>query len=225
MSNTAYSLDVEERTKSGKSSARKARRNGQIPAILYSHGKDADSYLINMSDWDSISNKQVHIVKLKPSKDKSVNALIKDIQFDYLKGETVHIDFQEINMNEKIETSVIIHTVGTPKGLTEGGVLNHEIHEIEISCLPRDIPDEIEIDVSDLALFDSLSVADIKLPEGVEAILDSEEVILSVVEESMTLEEEESEEEEEEEEGLEGEEALEEGETAVGEAEEENQES
>ncbi|MFW5686881.1 MAG: 50S ribosomal protein L25, partial [Halanaerobium sp.] len=145
---------------------------------------------------------------------------IKDYQKDVIKQNLLHVDFQFISMDEKITVSVPMHLEGEAAGVRDGGVLQQLLREIEIDALPAEIPEEITIDISELEVGESLSVADLELPEGIDLVTDSDEVIVTVVTPTELIEEEVEEEEEEflepevigeeEEEEAEGEEAEEE---------------
>jgi large subunit ribosomal protein L25 len=112
---------------------------------------------------------------------KQPNAIIKEIQYNPVKNEYFHIDFQEIAMNEKMTTSLSITVVGDAPGVkTGGGVLEHHLWEIEAEGIPANMPDHIEVDVSGLEIGDNLHVSDIVVPEGVEIISDPSLVILAI---------------------------------------------
>jgi large subunit ribosomal protein L25 len=153
-------------------------------------------------------------------KEDEATVIIKDYQKDVIKQNLLHVDFQFISMDEKITVSVPMHLEGEAAGVRDGGVLQQLLREIEIDALPAEIPEEITIDISELEVGESLSVVDLELPEGIDLVTDSDEVIVTVVTPTELIEEEEEEEEEEflepevigeeEEEGEEGEEAADE---------------
>ncbi len=106
---------------------------------------------------------------------------IKDIQMDPIKDLILHIDFNEVYAGEAMTMTVRLQTVGTPLGVQEdGGILETALHELEVQCFPKNLPEQLELDVSALHIGESLHVSDLKLPEGVEVTLDSETVLASV---------------------------------------------
>lgn len=189
MSKEKHILNVEERTSFGSGASRRLRNHGKIPAIIYGHGSDPKTFLLDGKEWKILAQEDVHLVELKPSKGTIINALVKEVQFDYLKGTTLHVDFQEVKMDEIITTSVPIYTRGTPVGFSQGGVLDQLLYEIEIKCLPKDLPESIEIDVSGLELEGSLQVKDLKLPDNVSAVNDPEETVVHVLKSRLEIEE------------------------------------
>ena len=181
MSKEKHVLNVMEREASGSAASRKNRREGKVPAIIYGHGAKPKNLLLDGREWDIISRQEVQIVELKPQSGKALNALIKDVQYDYLSGTTTHIDFLEVKMDEVIHAFVPIHTHGTPVGLSQGGVLDHLMHEIEVSCTPMTLPDSIEVDVHGLELDAAVHVRDLVLPEGVKPLLDPDQTVMHVI--------------------------------------------
>jgi large subunit ribosomal protein L25 len=217
-----HSIEVETRTETGKGAARKIRRNGQIPGVVYGRGNEPKSIKVNPQDIEKILFSNA-IIDLSFAEEDSgeTTVIIKDFQRDVIKRNLLHVDFQFISMDEKITVSVPLNLEGTAAGVHEGGVLQQLIRNIEIDALPAEIPSEITLDISELEMGDSLAVSDLELPEGIDLVTDIDEVIVTVVTPTELIEEEEEEEEEEflepevigeEEEGEEGEEGEEESE-------------
>jgi large subunit ribosomal protein L25 len=199
-------LVAETREASNKGAARKIRREGRIPAVLYGEG-EPKAISIDAKDWfvrfrNTSSNT---IVALKLGKDEH-NVLVKDIQDDILTDKVKHIDFYAIHAGQKLNTQVPVHWEGSPIGVREGGILEHKIEELEVICLPKDIPAFFTVDISGLAIGDSLHVGDIAIPEGVEVKNDPTETLVVVSHAQAIVEPEE--EGEGEDEMLEGEEAA-----------------
>lgn len=216
MGKEKHALKVVDREILGTSASRKARREGKVPAVVYGHGADPKSFLIEVKEWDVIAKQDVQIVQLIPEKGSEINVLIKDVQYDYLKGATEHIDFLEVKMDEVITASIPIHTIGTPIGITQGGMLESMLHEIEVSCTPLTLPDSIEVDITDLELNQEINIGDLVLPEGVTAIGDLDQTVLHVIiPKVIEEEEEEGAEATEGAEGAEGTEGAEGGEAAA----------
>jgi large subunit ribosomal protein L25 len=189
MSKKKNVLSVVERTDSGSGASRKARREGRIPGIIYGHGLKSKSFLIPEGEWLKLAKHgNIHLVELKPENGEVVNALVKEVQFDYLSGKTLHIDFLEVKMDQLITTSVDVIGHGTPVGIVQGGVLEQILHKIEVKCLPKDIPELIDIDISGIELEKAICIKDIKLPDGVTAANPPDNVVFHVI--KLRLEEE-----------------------------------
>jgi large subunit ribosomal protein L25 len=188
MSKEKHELKVTERTEFGSAASRRARRANLVPAVVYGHGAEPRGFLIDAKEWEHIAKQDVQIVQLQPEKGKEINVLIKDVQFDYLSGTTTHIDFLEVKMDEVIHASVPIHTIGTPAGLSQGGVLEHLLHEIEVTSTPLALPESIEVDISELALHDALTIGGLNLPEGVTALGEPDQIIVHVIEQRVDAE-------------------------------------
>lgn len=176
------SITAYKREATGKGVARSLRRNGELPAVIYRAGKS-----------EAIKIPQVEFVKLlKKTKGENILinlqfpegnrlAVIKDYQFDPVTGELLHTDFQEVLLTETVRVTVKVITTGIPKGVKEqGGILQHTLRELEIEALPDKIPGHIEVDVSDLAVGQSIHVSDLKLEEGIKILTDREEAIATV---------------------------------------------
>jgi large subunit ribosomal protein L25 len=178
------------------------RKQGIIPSVIYGHNEPV---VISIDKKEFYTNfktvSESTIITLK-SKDKSYDVLVKDFQEDIIKEEITHIDFYEIERGKLLKTHVPVHLNGTAVGVKEGGILEALTHEIEIECLPKDLPHEIALDISDLNVGDSIHISDIAEIEGVRFITPKEHVICAVIkkaaEEVEEVEEEEIEGEEEE---------------------------
>lgn len=175
-------LNVQERTETGTGASRRSRKKGLIPAVVYSEGKESIYFSVPELEWINMNKKgDIHIVALNTSSGSSINALVKEIQHDYLKGVTIHIDFQEVRMDEEIETSVTVHSKGIAIGISQGGVLEQLLHEINVSCLPGDIPESIEIDVTGLELDKGILIKDLPLPANVKVLNQPNAVVFHVI--------------------------------------------
>ena len=168
-----FDLIAELRTDQGKGASRRLRLEGKVPAIIYGAGRPSRALafdhnkvirqLENESFYSSILNIQVN--------EKSQAAIVKDIQRHPSKRLIMHIDFQRIVEDEKIRMNVPIHYVNAEEAVgvkEEGGSVSQLITDIEITCLPKDLPEYFEVDIENLGLNEMLYIADIKLPEGVE---------------------------------------------------------
>lgn len=180
-------LAAEPRERSGKESARKIRRAGRIPAILYGRGKPSVPLSLDPRDLEKLLqtsdaglNTLIDLKLPKDGKQGEKVVLVKEIQRDPVRGYLLHVDLLELDLTETVEVSVPIHLTGKSKGVEMGGVLDHTLRELEIECLPRAIPDEIEVDVSQLEIGDVIHVSDLRLPEGVELRSDPELAVAHV---------------------------------------------
>ena len=209
-------LNATVRKTTGNSPARELRRGGQIPAVLYGPQTESVLLTVNIKELEQIFKKGnigSIILNLVIQNGKKVTkpAMIKEFQSHPVSGDFLHIDFYEIDMQRKINVMIPVVTKGICKGVELGGLLQIIRREIEVLCMPGDIPEAIEIDITDLDMGDSLHVDEIPLGDNVEIATDVNFTVLTIV--SPKVEEVE---EEEEEEALEGEEAAAEGEAGEG---------
>ncbi|MFW5718223.1 MAG: 50S ribosomal protein L25 [Spirochaetota bacterium] len=173
-------LSASARTELKTGAARRLRRAGKIPAVIYGHREPVPVTIDGLEfirEFKIITESQ--IIKLTVG-DETYDVLIKDYQEDILTGDVEHIDFFEIEAGKTLRTHIGIHLNGSAIGSREGGILEQQLYEVEIECLPQDIPDAFQVDVSGLAVGDSLHVSDLEAPEGV-TILTSEENVIALV--------------------------------------------
>ncbi|MGB2691876.1 MAG: 50S ribosomal protein L25/general stress protein Ctc [Thermodesulfobacteriota bacterium] len=210
-------LNVIKRKRMGKSGAREIRREGNIPAVLYGKGTETLSLVINPSELkealstDAGENTLLEIRVKDGDADIPKLSLLREVQYDYLTDKPIHLDFQALDMNEKITVDVPVHIEGSAIGVKEGGILDEILRNISVECLPTNIPNLYTIDVTELQIGDSIHVSSLEIEEGVEILHEAEDTIVTVV--APKVEAEPTEEEVEGEEGEEGvtEEANEEG--------------
>lgn len=204
---TTIKLDSKIRTQSGKGGSRKLRSGGRLPAIFY--GPEEDPIMLSI---DYLQLKR--ILKGKSAENiifdlridsnggsKSKKVMIKELQMDPVTRDYLHIDFYEISMGKEIEADIPIQLINTPIGVIKGGLLEHIRRELTVSCLPRNLVDKIDIDVSGLDIGESLHIKNIALPQGLKPIEDEDFAIATVVAPTITAKEEEVEETESEETG------------------------
>jgi len=204
-------INAESRNDVGKQVAKRIRKENKIPAIIYGEKKDSIPISIEKADIKKIMRSKMGentILKIKRD-DIEVDAMLKDIQYDYLSDNIIHADFIRIDLKKKIEISVPIVLIGEPVGVAvEDGILDQVNREVDLRCLPHKIPSKIEINVEDLHIGNSLKFDSIELDEDVELVSSPTRVICNVQVKG-AIEEEVEEEEEELEEGEEGEEGAE----------------
>ena len=167
-------LEVQKRTVTGKQNAA-LRAEGNVPAVLYGHGVSAESITVESKQMEKIysyagGNK---IIDLKIAGDKGLNALIHDVQHDAQTGRIRHADFYVVNMKEELKAEIPIHFVGESTAVFQDeGTLVKTLESIEVECLPGDLPESLEVDISVLDDFEkTITIADIKLPKGVRLVL------------------------------------------------------
>ncbi len=179
-------LEAEQRLKSGKGVARTIRRAGRIPAVLYGEGK---SSLLSIHPADLIKilkseSGENALINLKIKGEKSVEtrtAILRDFQKDPINGGLLHADLFEINMNKAIRIKVPILVKGElSEGVKEGGVLQHNLREVEIECLPSMIPDHLDVDASHLKIGESIHVRDLQVQQGIRVLEDQDLAIVSI---------------------------------------------
>ena len=194
-----FEIEVEKRDTTGKGAARSLRREGLIPGVVYGKTRDSQPLTVDPRDLKNKVNTNA-IIDLKIVGEEEENeetVLIKDYQKNVIKGIITHVDFQTISMDEKINVSVPIHLTGDSVGVSEGGVLQQLMREVEIEALPNDVPDELGLDISELDVGDSLQISDLEVEEDIDIIDSLDEVIVTVVTPSEEIEEEVEEREEE----------------------------
>ncbi len=180
------SLEAAPRADVGKGVARKLRAVGRIPGVYYGRGEESIPLTVALKDLESViesadgSNVIVDL-KLSGTAAKDRKALIREIQRHPVAGLILHLDLQHISLTERIKVEVPIVLVGTPIGVKDGGgILEHLLREVEVECLPTDIPSKLEVDVSALQIGDSLHVSDIKA-ERAEILTEADRAIAAVV--------------------------------------------
>ena len=174
-------LKARNRTTKGSGEASRIRRGGRIPAVLYGRtGKaisidlDAREFIIGTK---GISESTIVMVDVDG---KPFDAFVKDTQRNILDGNVLHVDFYEVESGVSLRTKVSISLKGNPIGVREGGILEFPLHEVEVECLPKDLPERIELDISSLGANQSIHVRDLVLGEGVKLITNSDQVIALV---------------------------------------------
>ncbi|MGD8327832.1 MAG: 50S ribosomal protein L25 [Acidobacteriota bacterium] len=177
-------IEAAPREAGSSNEARRMRRERKLPAIVYGGGKESLPITLDPGEIVSIlksESGQNTIFKLKTGDGGEDNVMIFDVQIDPITHTLLHADLARIAMDVEIEVSVPIRLIGEPKGVVEGGVLDHSLRELEVSCLPGNIPESIDIDVSHLEINDSIKVADLVLPPDVTLETDLDYSVASVV--------------------------------------------
>ena len=192
MAKVKHVLNVQARTAGGTGDARRLRKTGLIPAIVYGKGIEPKCISVNATEWQLLSRNELNILSLVED-GKETLVLLKEVQHDPIRNRTRHLDFQAIRMDQKIKAHVAVRPGhALPAGASAGGLLEQNIHEIEVESLPQDLPEEIIVDVSGMNLGDMIHVGDIQMPEGVVAVTHADIVVFTEVDESAAEAEEEA---------------------------------
>ncbi len=211
-------LKAEKRDGAGKGVARKIRATGNVPAVLYGPTQEAVPLQVKERElWHALHTDAGTNVLLNLAVDGDTYlAMPREVQRDIVRGTLLHVDFLEIRRDVEIQVDVPVQLVGDSRGVNEGGVVEHHLWELHVECLPANVPESIEADVTDLGVNDALHVSEITAPDGVTILTSPEEVVVTVVPPPvMALPEEEVEVPE----GVEGAEEAAEGAAGPGEAE------
>ena len=172
---TSFELDAEFRETQGKGASRRLRHDGKVPAILYGGHSEARALTLSHQKISiMLENERFYstILNLRVG-DQTQAAILKDVQRHPFKNEIVHIDFQRVEENEKIRISIPLHFKGaavSPGVKSQGGLVSHMRNDVEVSCLPKDLPEFIEVDISGLSLNESIHLSQLKIPDGVHLV-------------------------------------------------------
>ena len=180
-------LEAEPRQELRRAGVKGLRKEGFVPAVVYCEGSESfpikvsSGSLLRLIHQHRIESAVINLTIKEDKKKKARSCLIKEIQYDPVHGDILHVDFNEISMTKLIKVNVPVVAKGEPVGVKqEGGSLEHILWEIEIECLPTDIPKEIAVDISQLKLAGSIHVKDLPVPANIRVLNDPEAVVLSV---------------------------------------------
>jgi len=180
-------IEAEKREGRGKNDSRRARREGKIPAVLYGGGTDAMPLLVDPKAVQAILHSEsgentLFSMKVASEGELQGKFMIKDHQIDPVSDRLMHADFQRIALDRMIRVEVSIRTVGVARGVKlQGGILEHPMREVEVECLPQDIPEHIDVDISELDLGKSYRVSDLKVDPAVKILTDPNMPVIAVV--------------------------------------------
>jgi len=175
MAQTA-TLSAAIRQDTGKGAARSLRRQGKVPGVIYGHKEAVVPVTLPKKEVVGHLNHGAHLFDLSVD-GKSEKVLVKEVQYDHLGIEVLHVDFARVSADERVEVTVPLELKGEPAGESEGGVLQQIVAELEIECLVTDIPSVIVHNVSEMKLDDVLHIKELKLPPGVKALQDEDLVV------------------------------------------------
>lgn len=169
MSDAIFTLNAEVRTDSGKGASRRLRHEDKVPAIIYGGSKPAQSITLEHSKLIKAQSFEAfysHILTINVAGEE-VKAIVKAMQRHPFKPKVMHVDFQRVEAGHELHTVVPVHFVNEEAAVKKGGVVVHAANEIEISCLPADLPEFIEVDMSNVEVGTHLHLSDLKAPKGV----------------------------------------------------------
>jgi len=178
-------LQVQDRDSRGSAESRRLRKQGLIPGVLYGRGKDPQPICIPERELRRVltGGHGLHAILdvTLEGKDAAYPSILKDYQQHPVKGGITHVDLQEVRLDRPIQARVVVELVGEPVGVTEGGVLSQVDREVTVEALPLEIPEHLELDVSQMAIGDTLRLSDLTVQEGVTFLDDPEETVLATV--------------------------------------------
>jgi large subunit ribosomal protein L25 len=175
----ADTLNVKRRDKLGSANNRRLRKTGLVPAILYGHGEANVNLTVSGGEVLAVVRHGGKLVRL--GGDAGDHALIRAVQWDVWGKDVLHVDLLRVSEKDKVKTKVTVELKGTAVGTTEGGVVEHVMHEVEIECPAMSIPDKLVLNVTDLHLDAALFAKDIPLPEGARVVTDGDTLIVHCV--------------------------------------------
>src|SRR5439155_18160193 len=185
MAGERIKLEVKEREGRGSADARRLRKNGLVPGVLYGRGKAPQPFCVAAADLRRVlsGDSGLHAILdvVLDGQETSQPAVLKDYQQEVPSGRLAHIDLHEVRLDEAIQTQVAVELIGEPAGVKEGGVLSQVSRDLNVEALPMEIPDHLELDVSGMAIGDTLCLVDLPALEGVTYLDDPEETVLATV--------------------------------------------
>ena len=184
-------LAGKKREVSNKGANKELRRNGLIPCIYYLNGTDPIPFSAEeIALKPLVFTAEAHMISIALDDNEAILGIVKEVQFDPVSDRIVHVDFQGVTLGQKLEIQIPLSFTGSSIGVKEGGVLQASLHKLEVECLPRDIPENLEIDVTALTVGDSIHVRDLSF-ENVTILNDDDIMVVSVVAPRVEEEEEE----------------------------------
>jgi len=176
-------IQAQIRNEQLKGSNNRFRKTGLVPGVLYGKGMGNTSVLVPEKEMGMIIDRKGAnaFIKISIGGSQEYNVIIKDVQRHPYKGTLTHLDFYQVSMSEKINTVVPVALVGESLGAAEGGLIQQQLREISILCLPADIPGSIEIDITNLKIGDNITASDVNVPDKVEIAEEPNTVIVSVL--------------------------------------------
>jgi large subunit ribosomal protein L25 len=175
----SLTFHAQPRKEYGTHAAKQLRKKKLVPAVLYGHKQETLCVVLPQTELENAIRHGVRIVDLKTD-GKEEKALIKDVQWDHLGKDLLHVDFARVSLDERIVVSVPLQIRGTAAGVTAGGVLDQPMHTVSVECLAISIPESIRVNVQELQIGASIHVRDLVLPSGVKAMADPDAIVVQV---------------------------------------------
>src|SRR6185312_1261516 len=179
MATQSAQVTARQRTELGSRANKRLRDSGFVPGVVYGHKQAVIPVTLPRKELTGHLEHGTHLFDLALD-GQSEKVLVKEVQYDHLGLDVIHVDFARVNLDEKVEVTVPLELKGTPAGEAEGGVLQQIVAELEIECLVTEIPNAIVHNVSEMKVDDVLHIKDIKLPAGVRALQDEDQVVAQV---------------------------------------------
>jgi len=178
-------LEVRARESRGSADSRRLRREGLVPGVLYGQGKEPSAICVPERELRRVLTGSAGLhaildVVVAGDGGRPKPSVLKDYQQDPLRGTVTHVDLQEVRLDQPIHAQVVVNLVGEAAGSREGGVLSQVAREVNVEALPMEIPEALDLDVSEMHVGDTLRVADLRVPDGV-TLLDDEETVLATL--------------------------------------------
>lgn len=179
---TIPQIKAEVRDRLGTRYSARLRKEGRLPVVIYGHQQEPVHASVNLDEAVEVLHRNAHLVELVLGS-QSEPCLVKDIQWNHLGSQIIHLDLARVDLTERVTVEVELEFIGEPAAVKQAGViLEHLITEVEVECVATNIPERIQVDVSAMQIGDTLTVADLKLPEGVDVVTDGETIVASVTE-------------------------------------------
>ncbi|MCB1230285.1 MAG: 50S ribosomal protein L25 [Verrucomicrobiae bacterium] len=180
-------LKANKREESGSAAAKRLRRSGIVPGVVYGAAQRTYAVQVDAKEFSDLLREQssdnfLVNLEIEGAQEKTKLAMVQAIQHDPLSGGVVHVDFHAVKADETVHANVPIELIGTAAGVKNGGVLDHQLHTIEIFCRPADLPEKLELNVENLGLGEASHVSDLTMPKGVETHMDADVVVVIVSE-------------------------------------------
>jgi len=172
-------ISVKQRSELGSRANKRLRDGGQVPGVIYGHKEAVVPITLPKKEVSNHLSRGAHVFDLSFD-GRSEKVLVKEVQYDHLGLEVIHVDFARVSLDEKVEVTVTLELKGTPRGEADGGVLQQVLSELEIECLVTEIPEVIRHNISEMALDDVLHVRDLQLPPGVKVLQDEDLIVATV---------------------------------------------
>jgi large subunit ribosomal protein L25 len=172
-------LVTQPREGRGSQKARQLRRQGLVPGVVYGHKRAAVSIALPVEELDNAIRHGARVVDLQTGKDLQ-KALIKEVQWDYLGKEIIHVDFARVAADERVKVVVPLEMRGIAPGVSAGGMLDQPMHTLEVECLVSSVPDSIRVNINELQVGQAIHLRDVVFPEGVKPLADPDAIVIQV---------------------------------------------